>query len=332
MGAVPSVEDVLRRVSMFSGRAVSHRRLPGGLSHQIWVVTCGGRTYALRVLDPAVSAVGLGIPPAQEISNTLRAAESGVGARVYEVLPDVPALLLEFLPGRTLHAPDVHAPATAVRIAEACRRLHAGPAYGNDFNILVKLHELLAICREHDLRIPAGYTDRLSLVEEIGAVLAVAPPPLVPCHNDLLPENFIDSGGIIRIVDYQLSGNNDPCFELGDIAAEADLDPDRTGALAAAYFGDALTPALLARVRLNLALSNVTWTLWFSVHHGLLRSTRPASEEPAFDYWQEASDKWGRATRDLDSAELPGLLSAAAGHLPRRTPGAAVLHDTPTAT
>ena len=99
-----------------------------------------------------------------------------------------------------------------------------------------------------------------------------APLPTVPCHNDLLAENFIDSGGVIRIVDYQLSGNNDPCFELGDIAAEADFDPDRVEALAAAYFGDELTAALLARVRLNLLLSNVTWTLWFSVHHGLLRN------------------------------------------------------------
>ena len=33
----------------------------------------------------------------------------------------------------------------------------------------------------------------------------------------------------MRIVDYQLSGNNDPAFELGDIAAEADFDPDRYG-------------------------------------------------------------------------------------------------------
>src|SRR3954471_16430650 len=104
MCAVAAVEDVLGRVTMFAGRPVEHRRMPGGLSHQIWLVTCGGRSYVLRVLDPAGSAAGLGIPPAQEISNSLRAAESGVGARVYEVLPEVPALVLEFLPGRTLGA------------------------------------------------------------------------------------------------------------------------------------------------------------------------------------------------------------------------------------
>ena len=49
---------------------------------------------------------------------------------------------------------------------------------------------------------------------------------------------------VVRIVDYQLSGNNDPAFELGDIAAEADFDPDRRRALAAAYFGAEAAPAL----------------------------------------------------------------------------------------
>lgn len=306
MGAGPSVEDVLRRVAMFSDRVVAHRRLEGGLSHHIWVVSCGGRSYVLRVLDPAVSAAGLGVPPADEIANTQLAAQSGVGPRVYEVLPEIPALVLEYLPGRTLNKTDVTTPATALRIAETCRRLHAGPRFGNDFSILAKLTELLDRCRRHELRIPDGYTDRLSTVERIGTALAAAPLPTVPCHNDLLAENFIDSGGVIRIVDYQLAGNNDPSFELGDIAAEADLDPDRTDALTAGYFGDACTPALQARVRLNRLLSNVTWTLWFSVHHGLLRN--PAA---TFDYWAEAGDKWRRAVRDLDGPDLGRLLALA---------------------
>ncbi len=105
--------------------------IAGGLSHHIWRVDTGGRSYLLRVLDPAVSAAGLGIPPEQEIENTLRAADSGAGARVIEVLPDVPALVLEFLPGRTLHADDVRDPETIEtdrrRLPEAARRPAGSP-------------------------------------------------------------------------------------------------------------------------------------------------------------------------------------------------------------
>jgi thiamine kinase-like enzyme len=162
---------------------------------------------------------------------------------------------------------------------------------------------------------PDDYADRLPIVDRIQQALDADPLPRVPCHNDLLAENFIDTGAVIRIVDYQLSGNNDPSFELGDIAAEADFDPERTEALAAAYFGDACTPALVAKVRLNLVLSNVTWTLWFSVHHGLLRKPRSS-----FDYWTEANDKWRQAQRDLDDPRLGTLLDLASRRTHQRPP------------
>jgi thiamine kinase-like enzyme len=308
MGAVPAIDDLLARVPSWVGRAVRAEPLAGGLSHHIYRVDVDGAAYVLRVLEPAVSAAGLGIAPEHEIANTLRAADTGVGARVLEVLPDVPALVLEFLPGRTLGPADVRDPAMVGPIARACRRLHAGRRFVNDFDIFARRAQLLDICRRYDLTLPAGYLDYESTVDRIRAALAVSPEPLVPCHNDLLAENFLADGEDVRIIDYQLAGNNEPGFELGDIGAEADYDPDEVERLAAAYYGPDLTPALVARVRLNLAASNVTWTLWFTVHSGLL--SRP---DAGFDYAEEAADKWGQARRDLESPQLGRLLDAAAG-------------------
>ena len=310
MGDLPDVGDVLRRVTIFAGRPLRHQPIEGGLSHQIWRVDAGGRSYVLRVLDPAVSAAGLGIPPLQEIENTVLAAASGAGARVIEVLREVPALILEFLPGRTLATSDVRAAATIPRIAACCRRLHAGQRFANDFDIVEKQRELLDICAKHDLAPPEGYAERLSAVDDMRDALAARPLPTRPCHNDLLPANLVDVAGDIRIVDYQLSGNNDPAFELGDVAAEADFDPDRTDALTAAYFGAETVPALAARVRLNQVLSDTVWTLWFCVHHGLLSA--PGS---TFDYQAEAAGKWARAVRGLDDPGLGKLIDAVAGRL-----------------
>jgi thiamine kinase-like enzyme len=303
------IEDVIARIPGWDPHSVRYTPVTAGLSHQVVRVDTADARYILRVLDPEVSRVGLGIPPDQEIENTLRAAGSGVGPRVLSVLDDVPALVLEFIDGPTLSAPDVRDPATIARIAAACRRLHGVTGrFVNDFDISVKLDELLTLCRANGLRVPDGYEDHLPAVREVGAALAARPLPAVPCHNDLLAENFIDGGEAIRIVDYQLSGMNDPAFELGDIAAEADFDPELTARLATAYFGAETTPALVARVRLNLLLSNFTWTLWFSIHHGML--DRPGA---GFDYWGEAAGKWRRAVRDLHDPGLGRLLDTARG-------------------
>ena len=53
------------------------------------------------------------------------------------------------------------------------------------------------------------------------------PLPSVPCHNDLLAENYIDDSEQLWIVDFEYSGNNDPTFELGDTAQECGFDADQ---------------------------------------------------------------------------------------------------------
>ncbi|GAB3884038.1 choline/ethanolamine kinase family protein [Microbispora bryophytorum] len=292
------VADAMDLVTAWAGRPLTVTTIKGGLSHHIARLDSeDGDRWLLRVLDPRIAETGLGIPLDQEIANTVAAAASGIGPRVVHVLPG--ALLLEYVEGVTLDAGAVAA--RIEEVANACRRLHAGPRFGNDFSIFGKLREYVARCRAHDLALPSGYEDVLPVVADVEAALARRPLPTVPCHNDLLAENLITTGDGVRIVDYQLSGNNDPCFELGDLAAESDFDPDQVVRLTRAYFGD---DEHVPRVRLNLIMSNLTWALWFVIHEGLVREVTL----PGFDYSAEAADKFAQAVRDLGDPRFGRLL------------------------
>ncbi|MFB9906420.1 phosphotransferase [Allokutzneria oryzae] len=302
-----NLSDVLALVPGWAGREVERLPLVGGLSHQVGLVRVDGAEFIVRVLDPAVSRAGLGVPLEQEIANTVRAAESGVGPAVLHVLDEPPTLVLEYLPGRTLRAADVRDPGRIPKIAAAVRALHRRTRpFVNEMDIFDKLTELLGLCDEHGLTVPPDYRDHLPLVADVRAALAAVPLPKAPCHNDLLAENLIETDDGVRIVDYQLSGMNDPGFELGNIAAESQLAPELTELLAREYFGAEHSRGLLARVRLFSVMSDFTWTLWFCIHHGLL--AKPGS---GFDYWGEAASKWGRARAALTGAELGPLLDLA---------------------
>ncbi|WP_283137369.1 phosphotransferase [Rhizohabitans arisaemae] len=343
-----SIEEIVEMVAAWAGTPVKYRQIKGGLSHRIGLVETldhdivsateirnaqprgttrpartgdrqrNGHRWLLRVLDPEVASAGLGIPLEQEILNTGHAAVTGVGAQIVHRLPGVPALLLEYIDGQTLDAASVGEPRLIPDIAAACRKLHAGPRFVNDFSIFRKLDELLGRCRKHGLGIPDGYLDRLPQADEIERVLRARPAATVPCHNDLLPENFIlqESPRRVRIVDYQLSGNNDHAFELGDVAAEARFDDDQVEQLVYAYHGGygagygagfdrSAARDSLDRTRLNAIMSNFTWTLWFSVHHGLLAGKAADAD---FDYAQEAADKWARAVQALDDPGFGRLI------------------------
>lgn len=303
--ALPDVAEVVARFGPWHGRDVSLEVLKGGLSHVTYRTVVDGERFVVRLLRRDIDEVLLGIPPELEIENTIRAAETGVGPRVLAAFPELPAMILEHVDGRTFHVDDVRDEVNIPRIGLACRRLHDAPAFANAFDVFRHLEGFLAICRANDLRIPDDYEQRLTDVRRIeNAVRASAGDP-VPCHNDLLAENFMDDGEI-RIVDYQLSGMHDRCFELGDVAAESDFTPDDVERLCEAYFGERL-PGQVARTRLYLIMSNVTWTLWFSVHSGMLEP----NPDVDFDYWEEALDKWGQAVRDLEAVSFGGLLERA---------------------
>jgi thiamine kinase-like enzyme len=299
------VDDVLDLMTAWAGRPIICTTIRGGLSHYVARIdTDDGRRWLLRVLDPRIARSGLGIPFDQEIANTIRAASAGVGPRVVHVLPG--AMVLEYIEGTTLNPPAVGRPEMIEKIAAACRRLHSGPRFGNDFSIFRKFDELLELSRAHGLTTPPGYADLVPVAAEIENALARRPSPSVPCHNDLLAENLIDTAQGVRIVDYQLAGNNEPCFELGDIAAEADFSPDQVERLTRAYFGD---DEHVPRVRLNQIMSNLTWTLWFVVHQGLVRDRAL----PDFDYNAEAADKFAQAVRDVEDPSFGRLIDLAGG-------------------
>ena len=126
--------------------------------------------------------------------------------------------------------------------------------------------------------------------------------PTVPCHNDLLAENYLDDGRKLWIVDYEYSGNNDPTFELGNTAQELGFDAARQEELCAAYFGEA-TPALLARMRLQMIMSDVGWTLWAAI--------QAAISSIDYDFWGWAEERWGRASTAFNRDDFDDLLAEA---------------------
>ena len=110
----------------------------------------------------------------------------------------------------------------------------------SDFNMFRLTEYYLAICKERDIRIPDGYLDRMPTVAQIEKALLVDPLPTVPCNNDLLAENYIDDGKSLWLIDYEYSGNNDPCFELGNTCQEMQFNDEQISEVCSAYFGDAL--------------------------------------------------------------------------------------------
>ncbi len=253
----------LDRLALLAGRSWHAVDLPGGLTnHNVRVTTDDDGPPLDVVVRCSSSDAGLlGIDRDAEHANTAAAAEAGVGAPVVEYRPDLGMLVIGFLPGRALEDADFADPGVMARAAEACRRLHAGPRFVNEFDMFARQAGYIQTVHERGFPLPPSYDDHADAWADVRRALAVAPRPTVPCNNDLLAANYLDDGDVVRLIDYEYSGNNDACFELGNTSTECDFMPEQTDAWTEAYFG-APSPADLARVRLQALCSQYGWSLW----------------------------------------------------------------------
>ncbi len=295
------VDEAVSRVSLWKGREVRVTALSGGLTNENYLVEVGGQRYVMRL--PGRSTELLSIDRANEVYNTKAAATTGIGPKVLEHVAGFDVMVLEFIAGTTMSAKTLQSKQMAARMAQSFHRLHAGPRFLQDFNMFRLIETYLGIVDEHEVAIPRGYRDWLPTVAMIERVVSAGALPPAPCHNDLLCENFIDDGSALRIVDYELSGNNDPCFDLGNTAQEAGFDQELRAALCEAYFGS-VDGRQLARMNLFALMSDVGWTLW-----GAIQAKISAVD---FDFAGYYAGRWERALEVLRSEDLKHWMAKAA--------------------
>ena len=260
----PTIEQVIAAIPDWAGRTVTAERIPAGLTNTNYRVEVDGTPYFVRI--PGAGDRAARGRSRQRAAQHARGGRGRGGARGRpRTCPTWDVFVLDWLPapddverdaGGAGHAgPDRRRPPPAPRRAPLPRRLRHGPASPS------------ATSRSST---SGRSRSRPATASTSGRCRGSRPrwrrnaPPSVPCHNDLLADNYLDDGERLWLVDWEYSGNNDPAFELGNTAQELGYDDARQAELCAAYFGEA-SPALLARMRLQMIMSDVGWTLWAAI-------------------------------------------------------------------
>jgi thiamine kinase-like enzyme len=296
------LDALLDRIACLHGVPRRVTELPGGLTNQNLRVTTPGGDYVVRRFRGDGEL--LGIDRDAEHHNSVAAAEAGVGAPVVDYRSDLGVLVIGYVDGRTFDNSCFGEPGVLDRVAGACRALHAGPRFVNDFDMFARQSGYLRTVQEHGWPLFDGYLDHDEAFHRAGEALAVRARPSVPCNNDLLAGNFVDDGARLWLIDYEYSGNNDDCFELGNISTECDLDPDQVEHLVTSYDGRG-SRQRLARVRLQMLVSAYGWALW-----GAIQATASHLD---YDFAGWGRERFDKAARGFTSDGFERLLEEATG-------------------
>ena len=214
-------------------RGASITKIAGGLSGAgVYRVEHAGQPYVLKVnAEAPLDAWRQSL----EIQRTAGAA--GLAPRVIHYDEARRAVVSEHVVNRGF-APRLFGPARADAIrelGEMIRRVHAlplpaGAAFRDHRTLIAPLRAQL-----ESFALPSFVR------AAIDRVLAEPPPPrsraLVTSHNDMNPSNLAFDGERLVLLDWDMSGPNDPFFDLGTVALFTRLDDQAAAALLAAYDG-----------------------------------------------------------------------------------------------
>jgi thiamine kinase-like enzyme len=288
-------DDLLDKVPRLQNRTAV-TELSGGLTNRNLKISTASGDYVARISSNKSSL--LAIDRQSEYENSKIAAGIGVGAPVFDYLPEFGLLVIGYLPGKTYSNLDVAN--NLGRIAGVCNVLHKAAPFTRDFDMFVIQEKYKKLVTESGFRFPNGYHQYAPHLSRMKAALAVLDDGRVPCNNDLLPANFIDDGKKIWLIDYEYSGNNDACFELGNIWSEAKLPISALEDLVTAYYGSS-RPEKLARAWLFALLAKYGWTLWASIQSSV--------SDIDFDFWQWGMEKFDDVEESFASDKFERALT-----------------------
>jgi thiamine kinase-like enzyme len=298
--APPDLESLLDGIPTVAAHPRHVEDLPGGLTNRNLKVSTPDGAFVVRI--SASNSDLLAIDRGREHANSCAAAEAGVGAPVLDYRPDAGVMVFGFLEGRTCDETALADVDRLRRVARSCRTLHEGPTFTGTFDMFEMQQRYLGIVQERGFRLPDRYLEFGPHVQRIREAVDVRDEGTVPCNNDLLPENFIDDGDTVWVIDYEYSGANDACFELGNIWSEAKLPPGHLDVLVGAYYGRAYRHKV-ARARLLGLMSKYGWMLWASIQDG--------ASSIDFDFWSWGLEKYERAVAEFESPDFEHLLREA---------------------
>lgn len=299
------VEAALARLPALAGRVRSHALAAapvaspthrGVASDGVRLDLLDGSSLFLKIRHADCAADVA--PHAAEAAR--KAAATGVAPDVVAEGPGVLALAFLGPPWRYARLGDLQDAALLGRALAAKKRLHAEGPTGHRFDPFARIDMLFAEVVASGILLPDDTAYLVATCGLIGQAIGASGVDPAFCHNDGVASNvMVDAeSGAVRLVDFDLAGDNDPWFDVGALLNEAcRFEADERAALEA--YAGTCEERVLNRCRLYGVVDDTMWGLW-----GLARAAataRTGIEFHKYGTWRLAHARAKVAARGFES-------------------------------
>lgn len=283
------VASLLRDAGL-GAEGIAVRLLPG-TGNRTFAATWEGGEAIVRLPGSDTGAL---VDRAVEHHNLAVASRLGVGPGLLHADARDGAVVMTRAPGSPLGRRAGGRGPGLGRLGATLARLHGGPPFRGLMDpwakIALYLHEAGIAAPDHR----QAFGPLWPRIVRLRDAASLDPRRLAPCHVDPVPENAIDDGARVVLVDWEYAAMSEPLWDLAYVCVEGGLDPDEEAALLDAY-----GMPRSARTRLG------AWkTLSRAVSAAWCMARAAGSDAPSWRH--EVAIRLAALEADLDHPAAPG--------------------------
>ena len=284
------IENIINSVPEWIGKSCTIKSMNHGMTNRNYKVIVDNEAFFLSILTPDSNL--LNIDSTNKYYNNNICGEIGISPKVVYFIKSERILVTEFIKNKSLLIKPFQDSKSLSELVIVIKLLHAAKPFFKNFNMFSYIDHFIRTFKKRDF--PKLLSPILNNITILGQKLALYRDHLVPCHNDIVADNIIDNGKQIFLIDFDYSGNNDPCFELGNLIVEMGYNDNQINELVNNYFGQ-VQELIISRVFLQSIASDLGWSMWGFVQAKISNLN--------YDFKQYAVKRLKRVMNKMDSIE-----------------------------
>jgi len=285
-----SIERLIKLIPEWEGKLIKVNPINDGITNINYEVIVDKKSFFLSV--PSSNSELLNIDYKNKYYNNKICGEFNLSPKVTHFIESENLLVTEFINSKHSSLDMFQGFNEIELLVKSIKCLHNTKPFLKNFNIFNRISSYQNTLKRYYL--PKKLNKYVNKIKSLKDRLHLPNNKLVPCHNDLLPENIINKNNQIFIIDFDYSGNNDPCFELGNLSVEMEYNDNQINMLLQSYYGK-IKDSIVARVNLQGIVSDIMWSLWSYV--------QAENSSIDFDYNIDGTYRLERAINKIESKE-----------------------------
>ena len=283
-----SIDRLIKLIPEWNGKSIKVNQINSGITNINFEVIVDKKSFFLSMPD----SESLNIDYENKYYNNKICGELSISPKVTHFIKSENLLVTEFIESKESSLAMFQSSHEIKQLVKNIKLLHNAKPFLRNFNMFTQISAFQNTLKGDPL--PKKLLKYVNEIKTLKQKLHLPSNKLVPCHNDLLAGNIMNKDNQILIVDFDYSGNNDPCFELGNLSVEMEYDDEQINELVRSYYGE-INENIISRVNLQGVVSDIGWSLWSYV--------QVENSNLDFDYSSHAIFRLERAINKMESKE-----------------------------